>query len=245
MTSRKDELQGRTALVTGATSGIGRATAIALARDGAAVVVHGRDAERGQATVDEIVSMGGNASFAQADLADADQLRRLGADHADIDILVNNAGTSWFGPSADLDTDTFDALFGSNVRAAYFMVAAVAPQMAKKGAGAIINVRSMAGEVGMAGGAAYGATKACMDAMTRSWTAEYSPSGVRINTVAPGPVYTGIQPAEQTAAVGDTTVFARAAQPEEIAEVIAFLAGPRASYVTGATLSADGGRAAV
>jgi NAD(P)-dependent dehydrogenase (short-subunit alcohol dehydrogenase family) len=117
--------------------------------------------------------------------------------------------------------------------------------MAARGSGSIINVGSMAGEVGMAGGAAYSATKAALDAMTRSWAAEFSPAGVRVNTVASGPVYTAIQPAGVTEAVGATTVMARAAQPEEIASVITFLASPRASYITGAVISADGGRAAI
>ncbi len=100
-------------------------------------------------------------------------------------------------------------------------------------------------QVGMPGGAAYGATKAALDSMTRSWAAEYSPAGVRINTVASGPVYTAIQSDEVTDAVGATTIMARAAQPDEIANVIVFLASPKASYITGAVISADGGRAAI
>ena len=97
----------------------------------------------------------------------------------------------------------------------------------------------------MPGGAAYGATKAALDSMTRSWAAEYSLAGVRINTVASGPVYTGIQPAEVTQGVGGTPIMKRAAQPEEIANVIVFLASPKASYITGAVINADGGRAAI
>jgi NAD(P)-dependent dehydrogenase (short-subunit alcohol dehydrogenase family) len=111
--------------------------------------------------------------------------------------------------------------------------------------GATSGIGSMAGEVGMPGGAAYGATKAALDSMTRSWAAEYSPAGVRINTVASGPVYTAIQSDEITDAVGATTIMARPAQPEETANVIVFLASPKASYITGAVISADGGRAAI
>jgi NAD(P)-dependent dehydrogenase (short-subunit alcohol dehydrogenase family) len=117
--------------------------------------------------------------------------------------------------------------------------------MAARGGGSIINIGSMAGHVGMPGGAAYGGTKAALAAMTRSWAAEYSPAGVRVNTVASGPVYTNIQPAETTDAVGATTIMARAAQPEEIANVIVFLASPKASYITGAVIAADGGRTAI
>ncbi len=232
-------------MVTGATSGIGRAVARALAHDGAEVLVHGRDADRGAQVVDEIEGDGGRARSISADLNQPVDLRRLADEAGDVDVLVNNAGVSWFGPTAELDFDTFDWLFAANVRAPYFLVAAIAPKMAARGAGSIVNVGSMAGEIGMPGGAAYGATKATLDAMTRAWAAEFSPSGVRINTVASGPVYTGIQPREQTAAVGATTLLDRAAEPEEIAGLIAFLASPRGSYITGATIAADGGRTAV
>jgi len=126
-----------------------------------------------------------------------DELRRLADEVGSVDVLVNNAGTSWFGSTADLDVDTFDRMLAANVRAPYFMVAAIAPAMAANGGGSIINVGSMAGEIGMPGGAAYGGTKGMISAMTRSWAAEFSPQGVRVNTVASGPTYTGIQPREQ------------------------------------------------
>jgi NAD(P)-dependent dehydrogenase (short-subunit alcohol dehydrogenase family) len=245
MTSQ-DDLQGQRALVTGATSGIGRAVALALARDGAEVLVHGRDAGRGAETVQEIVAAGGKASFVAADLGDPADVERLARDAGDVDILINNAGIALFAPTAEVDVAAFDEMFASNVRAPFFLVAAIAPGMAARGHGSIVNMSSMAGGIGLAGGAAYGATKAALEAMTRAWAAEYSASGVRVNAIAPGPVYTPTPSGPQfIKALGDTTPMRRASQPEEIAEVIAFLASPRASYITGTTVAADGGRRAI
>jgi NAD(P)-dependent dehydrogenase (short-subunit alcohol dehydrogenase family) len=238
-------LKGRRALVTGATSGLGRATALALADAGAEIAVHGRDRERGEEVVAAIRSGGGSAEFFAADLTDPVALRELAEEIGDVDVLVNNAGIAWFGESADLDLDTFDRLFAANVRAPYYTVAAFAPRMAAAGGGTIVNVGSMAGTVGMAGGAAYGATKAGLAAMTRSWAVEFAADGVRVNTIAAGPIYTGIQSTEETAAVGATTPMDRAAKPDEIAAVIVFLASSHSSYLTGATVAADGGRTAV
>jgi NAD(P)-dependent dehydrogenase (short-subunit alcohol dehydrogenase family) len=176
------------ALVTGATSGIGRATALQLASEGFFVLVHGRDEVRGAETVKLIEEEGGRARFLKADLTVAADVDRLASEAGDVDVLVNNAGMSWFGPSADLDLDTFDKLFSGNVRAPYQLVAALAPGMAARGNGSIISLDSMVGKVGLVGSAAYGATKAALTAMSRAWAAEFSPSGVRINTIAPGPV---------------------------------------------------------
>jgi NAD(P)-dependent dehydrogenase (short-subunit alcohol dehydrogenase family) len=239
------DLQDQRALVTGATSGIGRAVALELARQGAEVVVHGRDAERGALTVKTIQAEGGRARFVAADLFDPADIQRLVGLAGDVDVLVNNAGSARFGPTADLDVAGFDALFAGNVRAAYLLVAAIAPRMAARGSGSIVNVGSMAGEVGLAGGAAYGASKAALSSMTRAWAAEFSPRGVRVNAITPGPVYTDGVPAERSEGIAEGTLLHRPARPEEIAEVIGFLASPRASYVTGAVVAADGGYTAV
>jgi NAD(P)-dependent dehydrogenase (short-subunit alcohol dehydrogenase family) len=245
MSESPDDLHPRTVLVTGATSGIGRATALVLADDGWSVIVHGRDTARGEAAVKEIVQAGGRARFVAADLGDAEQVRLLVEGVGEVDALVNNGGFSWFGPTAGLDPAGFDALFASNVRAAYQLVAGFAPGMAARGTGAIVNLASMAGQVGLDGGAAYGATKAALSSLTRSWAAEFSASGVRVNAVSPGPVYTGGAERGRIDALGKTTITGRGATPQEIAEVIAFLLSDKASYMTGATVPVDGGRSAV
>jgi NAD(P)-dependent dehydrogenase (short-subunit alcohol dehydrogenase family) len=239
-TMTQNNLEGQRALVTGATSGIGRAVALALARDGAEVLVHGRDAARGAETVKEIMDAGGKASFVAADLGDAAEVQRLASEVGDVDILINNAGIALFGPTAEFDVSAFDKMFASNVRAPFFLVAALAPGMAARGNGSIVSLSSMAGGVGLVGGAA------SLEAMTRAWAAEYSASGVRVNAIAPGPVYTPTPSGpEFITALGETTPMRRASQPEEIAEVIAFLVSQRASYITGTTVAADGGRRAI
>lgn len=239
------DLEGMSALVTGASSGIGRATAEALGRHGAEVLVHGRDPARGSAVVDMITAGDSKARFVAADLTDPAQLNDLAEQAGAVDILVNNAGVSRFGPTADLEPETFDRLFAANVRAPYFLVAALAPKMAARGSGSIINLGSMVGQIGLAGSAAYSATKASMAAMTRCWAAEFSPAGVRVNAIAPGPVFTGGAAPDRIEALGATTIMGRAGRPAEIAEVIAFLASAKASYITGAVIAADGGRTAI
>ena len=244
-TTQQRDLHGLRALVTGATSGLGRAIAFQLGRDGAYVIVHGREAARGAQTVQEIQSHGGSAHYIGTDLGDAASIAGFAKEVGDIDILVNNAGFSVWGPTETFALASFDGMFAANVRAPFLLVAAFAPGMLARGTGSIINISSMAGRLGLTGGAAYGATKAALASFTQSWAAEYSPRGIRVNAVAPGPIYTRPEARELFDALGAATAMKRAADPAEIAEVVAFLASPRASYMTGAIVAVDGGRTAI
>ena len=242
------ELTGKTALITGSTTGIGRETALLLASAGAAVIVSGRNAERGAQTVESITGQGGQARFVAADLTDPDSLRSLAETAGDVDILVNNAAVFPGAPTTAQDIASFDSAFAANVRAPYFLTAALAPAMVAKGAGSIVNVSTMAARIGMPGLSVYGATKAALESLTRTWAAEFSPAGVRVNAVAPGPTRTDMvlsaMGEDGAAQIGKTTLLGRLATPREIAEVVLFLASDRAAYITGATIAADAGRTA-
>lgn len=241
-----------TALITGGTSGIGRATANKLAQLGIHVVVVGRNAERGKNTVDEIRAAGGKANFVASDLRDAASARevakqaiKLGNGH--VDILINNAGIYPFGPTHEMTEEQFDRVFSLNVKTPYFLVAELAPLMAKRGKGAIVNLSTMVADYGAPGTSLYGSSKAAINLLTKTWAAEYGPSGVRVNAVSPGPTRT-----EGTDAMGgDLEKLAsqgpagRPATADEIAEAIVFLATDRSSFVYGAKLAVDGGRTAI
>ena len=246
------ELAGRTALVTGATSGIGRAAALALAGLGARVLIAGRDEQRGEQAVKHIGAGGGTAVFLQASLDDAEsarQLARRAAEAADghVDILVNNAGAGAFAPTQGFPEDMFDAIMGTNLKVPFFLVGEIAPAMAERGAGAIINVTTMAAQLGVAGMAVYGASKAALNLLTRSWAAEFGPRGVRVNAVSPGPTRTpGVElMGEALDQLAAQSPAGHVADPGEIAAAIAFLATDAASYIQGVVLNVDGGRTAV
>jgi NAD(P)-dependent dehydrogenase (short-subunit alcohol dehydrogenase family) len=238
------ELTGRTALVTGATSGIGREIALQLGRAGAEVIVSGRDAERGARTVAGLEAEGAKARFVATDLTDLESVGRLAQEAAGVDILVNNAGIYEFAPSHEQTVASYDAMFQVNVRALFFLTAAIAPRMAARGGGSIVNISTMVAELGMPGAAVYSAAKAAVNSLTRTWAAEYGKSGVRVNAVAPGPTRTEGVATDVLHALGAATLLGRHASAEEIAAAVVFLASPGASYITAVTLQVDGGRTA-
>src|SRR5205809_6172489 len=184
-----------TALITGGTSGIGRSVANKLAALGIHVIVVGRNAERGQKTVAEIRAAGGKADFISSDLQDASSAREvakraveLGDGH--VDILINNAGIYPFGPTDETTEEMFERVYSLNVKVPYFLVAELAPLMAKRGKGAIVNVSTMVADYGVSGMSLYGSSKAALNLLTKAWAAEYGPSGVWVNAVSPGPTRT-------------------------------------------------------
>jgi NAD(P)-dependent dehydrogenase (short-subunit alcohol dehydrogenase family) len=242
----------QTALITGGTSGIGRAAANKMALLGIHVLVVGRSVERGEKTVAEIRAAGGDADFISSDLRDVSSAREvakkaieLGNGH--VDILVNNAGIFPFGPTNKMTEEQFDKVYSLNVKAPYFLVAELAPLMAARGKGAIVNVSTMVADFGMSGMSLYGSSKAAINLLTKSWAAEYGSSGVRVNAVSPGPTRT-----EGTEVMGEgleqlaaQAPAGRPATADEIAEAIVFLATDRSSFIYGANLAVDGGRTAV
>jgi NAD(P)-dependent dehydrogenase (short-subunit alcohol dehydrogenase family) len=241
-----------TALITGGTSGIGRAAANKLAQLGIHVIVVGRNAEHGEKTVAEIRAAGGDADFISSDLRDASSVREvakraveLGNGH--VDILINNAGIYPFGPTHEMTEEVFENVYSLNVKAPYFLVAELAPLMAKRGKGAIVNVSTMVADYGVSGTSLYGSSKAAINLLTKAWAAEFGPRGVRVNAVSPGPTRT-----EGTDAMGEgleqlaaQAPAGRPATADEIAKAIVFLATDSSSFIYGAKIAVDGGRTAI
>ena len=249
--STSARLAGKTALVTGATSNIGRAIAIAFAAEGAHVAVSGRDRDRGAAVIKEIEAAGGRADFIPADLdgsaAQSQDLAEVAATllGGRIDVLVNNAGI-YPGPATPAtDEATFDEVYAVNVKAPFFLVAAVAPAMAAAGGGVIINLGSWIARLGIPVGALYSSSKGAMETLTRAWAAEFGPSGVRVNAISPGVVHEPT--AEPTA--GDSmmngTPAGRHGTPDAIAHAAVYLASDKAAFVQGTVIDVDGGRVGV
>ncbi len=244
-------LEGKTALVTGSTSGLGQAIAQAFAREGVRVVISGRNAERGQAVVEAIRAKGGQATFLAAEQTSVEGVRRLAREATTelgpIDILVNNAGIFPFALLEEVDEATFDTTYAINVKGPFFLTAAVAPQMVERGSGKVINITTMVAHVGEPTMSLYGSTKAALTLLTKAWATELGPKGVNVNAIAPGPTYT---PATAGMSEGLHQLAAalpakRVAQAAEIAAAAVYLASDEANFVHGATLPVDGGRIAI
>lgn len=240
------ELKGYRALVTGGTAGIGLACADLLARAGAAVTITGRDEKRGR---DAAATLGGDVRFVAADLADLDSVKNLAQQCVPLDILVNNAASFPGALTVEQDVASFEQTFDTNVRGTYFLVAQLVGGMLERGGrGSIVNVTSMVASKGVPGASAYSASKAAVESLTRTWAAEFGSGGVRVNSVAPGPTRTegvAAQWGDTNEELGRALPLGRTATPDEIAHAVLFLSSPRAAFITGSTLHADGGGTAI
>lgn len=237
----------RTALVTGATSGIGRAIALQLAGIGAEVVVHGRSSERGSDVVREIENGGGKARFVSADLSAADDVRRLAGESGPTDILINNAGVYHFAPTTGTDDVSFDQHVNINLRAPFILVRELVPGMVARSGGVVVNISTVAAAVPARDAGIYGATKAGIELLTRTWADEFGSAGVRVNAVRAGPTETpgtAITPGLADG-LATTTALGRVATADEIANAVTFLCTPAASYINGAVLDVTGGQRAI
>jgi NAD(P)-dependent dehydrogenase (short-subunit alcohol dehydrogenase family) len=246
---RNVAMSDATAIVTGATSGIGEAVARRLAAEGFHVVAGGRDPGKGDTVVAEIRAAGGKADFVAADLGGSyEGLRAFAAEAVQalggrVDVLVNNAGIYPVSETAALPDADLDAMLAVNVRAPHVLVGEIAPLMVVRGRGAIVTIGSWMASVGSAFGAMYTATKAADEQLTRSWAAEFGPRGVRVNAVAPGVTATpgNAHAREITAWMAAQTPARVPVQPDDIAHAVAFLVSDEARMIHGTTLYVDGG----
>lgn len=245
--ARDSKLEGKVAIVTGGSRGIGAAIAKRLAAGGAKVAIsYSSSPQAAESVVAEIDAAGGTAVAIKADAADPAQVRALVAKTVEqfkrLDILVNNAGV-WIGkPVGELTDEDYDHVFDVNVRGVFAAVREASKHMAE--GGRIITIGSVNGErMSYAGGSLYAATKFAVKGFTKGWSRDLAPKGITVNVVQPGPVDTDMNPADGGFAdyMSSMTALGRYGKPGEVAEVVAFLAGPDSTYVTGAAINVDGG----
>lgn len=239
-------------LVTGALTGIGRATALAFARQGARLVVSGRREEAGLALAGELRALGAQAEFLRADVRIEAEVRSLVEQTVErfgrLDVAVNNAGTEGqLGPITGQSVDNYTATFETNVLGTLLALKHEMRAMLRQGSGAIVNLSSVAGQVGIAGASVYAASKHAVEGLTKSAALEGAAAGVRVNAVAPGPVatemldrFTGGDEAAKAGFLASIPAR-RAATPDEIAQTVVFLASDAARYLTGHSVTVDGG----
>ena len=241
-------------LITGALTGIGRATAAAFAKDGASIVVSGRREAEGKALEAELRSLGAEAAFIRADVRHEDDVRSLidqtVARFGRIDAAINAAGTEGQpGPVTQQTANSYAATFDTNVLGTLLSMKHELRVMQPQGHGSIVNISSTYGHEGAAGASVYAASKHAVEGMTKSAALEGASSGVRVNAVAPGPTETGMLnrftgTAERKAALAKSVPLGRVGEPVEIASAAVFLASEKSSFVTGQILTADGGKTA-
>jgi NAD(P)-dependent dehydrogenase (short-subunit alcohol dehydrogenase family) len=247
-------MESKVVLITGALTGIGRATAIAFAKQGARVVVSGRKDEQGNALVVELRGLGAEAEFIKEDVRDENDVRNLVdktvARFGRLDIAVNNAGTEGQpGPIVDQTPETYNATFETNVLGVLLSMKHEIRVMQSQHNGSIVNISSTYGIKGVANASIYSASKHAVEGLTKSAALELAGSGVRVNIVAPGPVETGMLnrftgSEEGKARLASGVPLKRVGLPEEIADAILFVASDQASFITGARIAADGGKSA-
>ena len=248
-------VEGKVALVTGGGSGIGRACCVRLAEEGARVVVTDIDADRGNETVQELEGASGQGLFIEHDVTDEGQwesvVNQAEEAYGGVDVLLNNAGIYLIKPLAETTLEEWNNLMAINVTGVFLGMKHVAPGMAEKGGGSIINLSSVAGLMGVPGHALYGASKGAVRIMTKDVAMEYAPYQVRVNSLHPGYINTGM--AEYGAEAAGTTVeelgremypLGRVGEPEDVANTVLFLASEESKYTTGAEFVVDGGGSA-
>ena len=241
-------------LITGALTGIGRATALAFAKDGARLVVSGRKEAEGKALVAELRDLGSEAEFVHADVRHEDDVSNLVektvARFGRLDVAVNNAGTEGKpGPVTEQTAESYAATFDTNVLGVLLSMKHEMRVMQGQGSGSIVNLSSTMGQRGAPGASLYTASKHAVEGLTKSAALEGAASGIRINAVAPGPVETGMLnrftgTAERKAGLVAGVPLKRAGTPAEIADAIVFVSSPRASFITGQIISVNGGKTA-